>query len=200
MLDIGGNRGQSIDAVRLFMPKARIVSFEPNPLVADELKRLYADDRRVEIRSIALGNRPGELSLYIPYYNGWMFDGLASLDKAEAENWLSSDNLAGFDRECLEIRSVTCEVATLDDLMSDAAPVFVKIDVQGFEANVLDGGRMMLERARPVVMTETRNDVDMLDHLPAAYMAAFWDGERMVRGQRQTLNTFFLPETIARHF
>ncbi|MCK5931151.1 MAG: FkbM family methyltransferase [Fulvimarina manganoxydans] len=200
ILDIGGNRGQSIDAVRLTLPRAPIISFEPNPQLADDLKDLFKADANVEIRQRALGDRPGEFTLFIPYYNGWMFDGLASLDRAEAESWLSADNLAGFDPQKVTIREVTCQVSTLDAECPGLSPVFVKIDVQGFEPNVLDGGRALLERARPVVMLESRHDVDMLAHLPAGYEAAHYDGTTLKLGDRQTMNTFYLPAEIARRF
>ena len=199
VLDIGGNRGQSIDAVRLYMPTAPIVSFEPNPQLAGDLKTLFANDAGVTINNVALGDEAGELTLHIPYYNGWMFDGLASLDRSEAESWLNVENLAGFRAERVEIRTVTCKVETLDGFVN-GRPVFVKIDVQGFEPQVLDGGRETLEQARPVVMLETRHDIDMLDHLPANYQAAHWDGTALKLGYRETINSFYLPAEIADRF
>lgn len=200
ILDIGGNRGQSIDAIRLFLPDARIVSFEPNPHLAEQLRALFAGDRGVEVKTLALGNEPAVLTLHVPYYNGWMFDGLASLDRSEAENWLTPKNLAGFRPDKLTIETIECAVEPLDSV-EGLAPAFVKIDVQGFEPQVLDGARETLSRHRPVVMLETGADVDMLQHLPAGYEPAHWDGSRLVRGFRLQPNVFYMPvETAERLF
>ncbi len=43
-LDVGGNRGQSIDAIRLMQPDCKIVSFEPSSLLADALEKQTAGD------------------------------------------------------------------------------------------------------------------------------------------------------------
>lgn len=197
VFDVGGNRGQSIDAVRLFLPKARIVSFEPNPHLADGLRKLYAADERVSVRNVALSDEATVLVLHVPCYNGWMFDGLASLDRNEAETFLSDRNLYGFKPEKLEIVAVECRAETLDSFGGDGV-VFIKIDVQGLEQAVLDGSRGTIERNRPVIMLETNDGVDVLDHLPVGYQPAHWNGRRLARGLGETINMFYLPEDVAR--
>jgi len=44
--------------------------------------------------------------------------------------------------------------ATLDELLADASPALVKIDVEGAEHLVLRGGRRALARARPIIVVE----------------------------------------------
>ena len=41
VVDVGGNRGQTIRSVRLFAPDSHIVSFEPNPRLNDRLRKLF---------------------------------------------------------------------------------------------------------------------------------------------------------------
>ena len=78
-LDVGANRGQSIDAFLLFAPSSRIESFEPNPLLTSQLKTIYRKHSVVKVHEFGLGDRNQSLTLYVPCYKRWMFDGLASL-------------------------------------------------------------------------------------------------------------------------
>lgn len=152
IVDIGANRGQSIDAVRLYHPRARIVAFEANPELAQRLVRRFGRATNVTINAFGLADAIGRFPLHVPFYRGWMFDGLASLDRESAAGWLNEKRIAGFRRELLEIREVTCEVKRLDD--QGLAPVFLKIDVQGAEAAVLRGGAETLRKYHPILLIE----------------------------------------------
>src|SRR5262245_40787380 len=78
-VDIGGNWGQSIYALRRTARPKKIVSFEPNPVLADRLSKIFASDEGVEIKPFALADQAGALKLFIPSYRGYIYDGLASL-------------------------------------------------------------------------------------------------------------------------
>ena len=92
-LDIGGNNGQSILSIKQVLPEARVVTFEPASRHQADLQALAAWLPDVTIRRQALGNADREETLYWPVYNGMAMHALASLDRAEAESWLST-NLA----------------------------------------------------------------------------------------------------------
>ncbi len=189
-LDVGANRGQSIDAIRLCADSPVIDAFEPNGLLAARLQRRFARDPSVTVRNVALGDEPGTFTLHVPSYRGYVFDGLASLDEDEARGWLRG-RVLGYDERHLRVEAVRCEVVRLDDLGLD--PAFVKLDVQGFEAHVLRGGTATIARCRPVLLVETpvpevRDVLDGLGYRPHGYT-----GGRLVPDREGTLNTFFLP-------
>lgn len=54
-VDVGANQGQSIDAIRLFKPAARIHAYEPNPRLAATLQRRFSHNDRVCIHAAGLG-------------------------------------------------------------------------------------------------------------------------------------------------
>ncbi|SHJ85118.1 methyltransferase, FkbM family [Bradyrhizobium lablabi] len=156
-VDVGANRGQSIESARTIRPDIRIVSFEPQPSLVRRLKRIYGDDQLVEIRDVGLSDTAGSFTIYTPIYRGYVYHGLSSLDRASASKWLSTQAVFGFDPEQLTINEESCRVRQLDN--EDLAPAMIKIDVQGTEGRVLRGAVKTVERYKPVIMVE--RDVGM---------------------------------------
>lgn len=194
-IDIGGNWGQSIETIRRLQPGARIVSFEPNPVLARRLVKAFAGSAEITIKSCALSAQAGQMRLHVPSYRKFVYDGLASLDYDEAYGWLNKDRVASFDPALLSVSSYDVEVARLDDFA--LAPDFIKIDVQGHELSVLLGAIETL-RHNPVVMLEdARPDIvefmAKFDTKPFALIEG-----RLVENKIDTTNTIFMTSEQAR--
>jgi hypothetical protein len=58
VLDVGANTGQSIELFRRTLNKPRIFSLEPNPVLAAELKKKYANCEIV-VEAAAVGSSEG---------------------------------------------------------------------------------------------------------------------------------------------
>lgn len=195
-VDVGANRGQSIDAIRLFHPSAEFVCFEPNPVLAARLRRRYSADANLRIESCGLGTRDANLDLFVPFYRGFMYDGLASFDEGEAGGWLNARTVWNFDPRKLSVQTHACRVRRLDDY--DLRPAFVKIDVQGFEEQVLDGGARTLRESRPVLLIENNSG--------AARTLADWGWTRfaylsgiLVQDAPARMNMIFLHSSAPDH-
>jgi len=151
VLDVGANRGQSIDSIRSLGIPVRITAFEPQRELARRLTGRY---RGVDVRQVALGDDHAEMKLYTPSYRGYRFDGLASTDYETAVSWFSYA-IWPYRAELVTVDTEQITVLPLDSC-DDVAPVdFIKIDAQGMEQAVLQGGRGVLERDRPLLMLET---------------------------------------------
>ena len=188
IIDVGGNRGQSIRAIKIFHPEVKIHSFEPNSFLAEKLIRKYRSDQDVEIHSFGLGHEEFEGPLYIPFYRNWMFDGLASFDYESAASWLNPNTISGFDKALLHISEKICKIKKLDDF--NFSPVFIKIDVQGLEEKVLCGGLSTLQRHRPLLLIEDAHHlIEMLSDL--GYQEFHFDGSGFIKPLRRTTNSFF---------
>lgn len=193
-LDVGANRGQTLASIRLYNSSIPALGFEPNLVLSRRLSLRYHRDQATTIYPFGLGAETGKFDLFVPYYRGFMFDGLASFDWDSAHDWLNSDRLYGFNERHLEIKKISCEVRKWDDI--DTRPALVKIDVQGFEKNVLQGGLQTIREYRPVFLIE--NDHPRQAHeeilLRECYRRAAYSANSFVLDEFGVGNTYYLPE------
>src|SRR5215472_5871852 len=151
-VDVGANRGQSIESTLLFKPGAHVVSFEPNPLLARELERRYRSRKNIRIVPKGLADSAGQFTLFVPRYKRVICYDLASLDRESAAHWINGQRVFGFDPAKLNISEFPCEVSTLD--LQHLKPAFIKVDVQGLEYNVLKGAKQTLRQWEPILLIE----------------------------------------------
>jgi FkbM family methyltransferase len=195
-VDVGANIGQSVLSIRSQDRDARVVAFEPNPSLLDGLRRILPAGADVRIEPFALGDSDGSFNLYVPSYNGWVFHGLSSLDRHEAEDWLAAGRLIGFDRSRLVIEDLPCRVRRLDSFGLD--PWLVKVDAQGMEAAVLAGGRETIARCEPILLLETTAFEGRIHDLlaPLGYSPAVLRDGALHHGDRGAMNIFYLPRRL----
>lgn len=155
-IDIGAHRGLSVSALRTMRPDARIVAFEPNHHLASRLRQNHANDPNVRVESCGLGARSDMLTLHIPVYRGYRFDGLASLDRRNAEEWLNPDRVYWFDRSKLVIEAMQVRIRRLDEFQ--LTPFLIKMYVQGYEKQVIAGATATIEQHHPVILAPSHND------------------------------------------
>ena len=89
-----------------------------------------------------------------------------------------------------------CSIGVLDTL--SLKPCFLKIDVQGFEKQVLEGGAKTISKSEPVILIELNVEADkwLLDRGWSRY--GFFDGKLMynIHGDN---NTVYLKRSNAEH-
>jgi FkbM family methyltransferase len=195
VIDVGANVGQSIFSIRSVMPRARIVSFEPNPahmVLLNRLQRRFGD---LTVWCVALGSVRREVNLYIPVYRGKVMSALASLDEENARSWLSPDTVFWFAPDRLRIESVVVQVRTLDSYQLD--PDFIKIDAQGAENDVIAGALETIRRSRPVIMAESMQIVGATKTVieTMGYRLLAFDKGQFTRASGQ-VNTFLVPSEV----
>jgi FkbM family methyltransferase len=141
VLDVGAHVGDRIAAFRRL--GARVVAVEPQPALVATLKLIYGRDRAVTIEPLAAGRSAGVLDFSINIDNPTV--STASQDFVQA-----ADGAPGWEGQAWA-RTIRVEVTTLDTLIArHGAPAFIKIDVEGFEAEALAG----LTRAPPALSFE----------------------------------------------
>jgi len=92
-IDVGSNRGEAIYSMLLTSKtETPIIGFEPNELIYKKLSARFVNVPRVKLYNSGIGNLKEELTLFVPFYRKWMFDGLSSFNYTDAAEWLKQDS------------------------------------------------------------------------------------------------------------
>ena len=130
VFDIGSHVGDRIAAFRRL--GARVVAVEPQPALVCTLKLLYGRDGAVAIEPVAVGRSAGTIELKLNVDN-------PTVSTASADFVRAADGARGWEGQAWT-RTIDVSVTTLDDLIArHGVPAFIKIDVEGFEAEALAG-------------------------------------------------------------
>jgi len=142
VLDIGANVGYfSVIAGVLGGPGSQVVAFEPNPRLADMLAQsiILNPSLSIDLERLGVADRLGELPLH-----------LSSQSRNSGLSSLRAD-LPDRDGEV-----ITVPLTTVDDYCAsrNLHPDLIKIDVEGFELQVLRGAATTLAAHTPSVICE----------------------------------------------
>jgi FkbM family methyltransferase len=144
VLDVGAHAGQFSKLFAALAPRGRVYAFEPSDYARTVLAPALAvgGRGRVEIVAAGLSDAPGELVLHTPIKRrGGLGFGIAHLGAATEG--------PGVDQ--------TVPLTTLDAFARDrglARLDFIKMDIEGWEARALAGGRETLARFLPTLFLE----------------------------------------------
>lgn len=139
VFDVGSHAGvhltQFVDVVG---SKGRVIAFEPIPALANALVTKFRDRSNVEIRNLALGEKPGR-SEFLILHQALGMSGF----RQRAE---SGDQGA---------EKITVEIDTIDHLAANLNRLdYVKIDIEGAEISCLRGAVNTVNRFRPLISVE----------------------------------------------
>jgi FkbM family methyltransferase len=130
VFDVGAHVGDRIAAFRRL--GARVLAVEPQPALLKILKLLYGRDPSVAIEPVAVGAMAGKLVLRLNPEN-------PTISTASDDFVRAAAAAPGWNEERWTA-SVAVAATTLDALIArHGRPTFIKIDVEGFEAEALAG-------------------------------------------------------------
>lgn len=144
IIDVGANMGQFCIAAKYRFPDATIHSYEPVPDTFDILvKNARGKAKDLHFHKKALGAEVGEISFYQNKYSH-----VSSALEVSKSNNQEKYHLG------LE-KVIKVPVSTLDEEFKDAdfhGPILLKLDVQGYEKVVLQGGSNFLEKVDYILL------------------------------------------------
>jgi FkbM family methyltransferase len=175
VFDIGANLGNRVEAFLAL--EARVVALEPLPDCAAHLRSTFGAKCLVVEKAVGKSSRSATV------FTTRQQDGLytSTMSEQAADAFLQSGRFEGSWDEELQVG-----VTTLDELIAEhGVPRFTKIDVEGFEPEVLGG----LSSPLPALSIEYACELaahaqECIDHLESLgrYEYAFSYGETMILG------------------
>jgi FkbM family methyltransferase len=130
VIDIGANRGQFSLVSRRCFPNAQIVAFEPLSEPAARYRSVFSGDSRVTLHQVAIGPESGQATMHI-----------SEADDSSSLLAITSTQSSLFPGTA-EVGTATIKVGRLADFLQPEdieAPALLKLDVQGYELQSLQG-------------------------------------------------------------
>lgn len=148
IFDIGANVGQFAQELRLLGFGGRIVSFEPlSSAHAALLKNSKSDAEWIIHPRVALGDTNGELTINIS--GNSVSSSILSMLDAHSDAAVDSTYITSESTPVIMLDSIESKY------LEKYSSLFVKIDTQGYEWNVLDGAFDTLKRANGIMIELT---------------------------------------------
>ena len=135
IVDIGANRGQFALACRALLPAAKVISFEPLPKPAEVFHQYFQNDANVKLYRAAIGPQKSQELMHI-----------SARDDSSSLLPMGGEEVKAFPGT-EEVGTMQVDVAPLDYFLKSSdisAPALLKIDVQGYEFEVLMGCESLL--------------------------------------------------------
>lgn len=147
ILDIGANYGFLSLAFQTNLNERAIIhSFEPHPEIFKTFQKSISENgiTNITLKNVAIGSEDCEIALNL---------------YGQTSNILHSD-------QDIKGKAIIKQI-NLDNylLANDIQPNFIKIDVDGYEMNVLNGLKQTIAKYKPIMVIETNDDYEILAFL-----------------------------------
>ena len=141
ILDIGSNVGFFTEAIIKNFKYKSIHLFEPSKIYLEHSKQLLSHYDNIYFNNYGLSNKEEEKILYKSTSSNLGWNTFLIKDPNQPDSFINN-----MDKE-------NCMLKILDNYEIDNVD-FIKIDVEGFENKVLEGGMKLIEKYKPYILIE----------------------------------------------
>ena len=142
IIDIGANEGQFVNNISRILPGRKIYSFEPIKHCYNQLLK-KTSQHNVTAYNYAVGDVNTDAEINIS--GNYVSSSLLKMEDLHIAMYPKSEY----------VKKEQIRVVRLDDILKDEGlkdNILIKIDVQGFEEQVLKGGRNTIDKAHAVII------------------------------------------------
>lgn len=141
--DVGANNGEFVKFISKIFPEAQIYSFEPLKEPFDELKSNTSRVNKIKYLNYALGDYDGESSIYHNQFS----PSSSILKMTDAHK-----NPFPYTKESYEEKIKIKKLDSVFQEFENRENILLKIDVQGFEMNVLKGSESFISSVGMIII------------------------------------------------
>ena len=143
ILDIGSNIGLISLAICKNLNYKSINLFEPNPNYLNYSKQILSNYNNIFFHNVGVGNENDKKILYSNKEENIGWNTFLTKDPLQNDNFIN------------HMEQHLCEIIKLDDFLKDIKNIdFIKIDVEGYEAYVIEGAFELIKKFKPYIYVE----------------------------------------------
>lgn len=149
ILDIGSNKGQFILLVEKFFKNKTIYSFEPISEILDKQKKFFRYKKNITFFNIGIGEKSQKKKFYIT-------------NRKDSSSFLKVDKNINKNKDYNIKEQREIQIKPLDEIMINAnliSPILIKIDVQGYELEVLKGSTCLLKKVKYIIIEISKKEI-----------------------------------------
>ena len=151
LIDIGSNKGQFILLCLKFFPNLIIYSFEPIKEIFEKKKNLLRFKKNIYFFNIGIGNKNKNLNFFVT-------------NRIDSSSFLKINKFRKHNSECNKDYFVKekrkTKIKKLEQILKNEnlkKPILTKIDVQGYELEVLKGAKKILSKIDYLLVEVSKN-------------------------------------------
>lgn len=138
LIDIGASSGEFTSNVLLFNDGVRAFLFEPVKKAFKDLNRKYGSNKLIRLYNLAIGGQDGEVQFY---ENDYYFS--SSILSMNDDHKAEFPQTSKFQSRIVKM----AKLSSIVDVNDIQRPLLIKIDVQGYEREVISGAKSILSIA-----------------------------------------------------
>jgi FkbM family methyltransferase len=140
IVDVGANDGWFAYIIFSFAPKARVISYEPLPTHNNDLYLLAESNPNFKYHNKAVGDKKDRKTLY-----EMSTDGLSSIKEKVSGAYDDTFEAKVVNKYDVDVVTLDSEFAHVLNVAGDSKKLLIKIDVQGYEKEVLLGAEKLFK-------------------------------------------------------
>ena len=153
VFDVGANIGEwTLTMANGVGAQGRVYSFEPTPFLFDALNKTVVANQlnQVIVSHYALSDKSKTMDFYIQYDENELLDArLSRLDSpADFKEWITDANKS----KKIQVKTITLDEFAVKEKLERLD--FIKIDAEGYESTIVEGGLTVLKKFRPNLILE----------------------------------------------
>jgi len=163
VMDIGANMGEwSLHMAKMVGGNGRVFCFEPIPSMVQALEKTIAINNfsQVSISECAISNKTGHSQFSIPFDKDNQaipyWSRLVLGEEFATPKWIDNPWAKVATTKTIEVQTTTLDRFTSEKSITKLD--FIKIDVEGHEKYVIEGGQKTLKTLKPAIILEAANE------------------------------------------